>query len=144
MPYCPECGYEYEDGIKACPDCDVELVDKLSEEHFDGDMVDVFTSFSSAEAGMVKELLFNEGIFSAISNELGSVLLGSTASGAGEMKVFVSESDAEDARELIVDYIEGDPFSDAAEELVCGHCGAVVEEGDEVCVHCSKPLDDEE
>src|SRR4030042_1563431 len=50
MPFCPQCGYEYEEKVKVCPDCEVKLVDQLLEEHFDGEMVEVFRSFSPAEA----------------------------------------------------------------------------------------------
>jgi len=25
MPYCPQCGFEYEEGVSRCPDCNVEL-----------------------------------------------------------------------------------------------------------------------
>ena len=90
MPYCPVCGYEYEEGVTTCADCEEELVDSLSEDHFNGEMVEVYASFSAAEGGMVKELLYNEGIFSAVSNELGSSIFGSVPSEAGEVKVYSS------------------------------------------------------
>jgi hypothetical protein len=32
MPFCPNCKYEYRPGFTKCPDCDVELVDKLPKE----------------------------------------------------------------------------------------------------------------
>lgn len=32
MPWCPKCKLEYVEGIKVCPDCNVELVEKLNEE----------------------------------------------------------------------------------------------------------------
>lgn len=29
--FCPKCKYEYKEGILVCPDCDIELVEKLPE-----------------------------------------------------------------------------------------------------------------
>ncbi len=29
MPFCPQCRYEYEIGIRECPDCGAKLVDRL-------------------------------------------------------------------------------------------------------------------
>lgn len=32
MPWCPKCKNEYREGVTVCPDCEIELVDELSEE----------------------------------------------------------------------------------------------------------------
>ena len=143
MPFCPVCGYEYEEGIEFCPDDDAKLVDHLAEEHFEGDMVEVFSSFLVAEAEMVKELLYNEGIFSALSNEMGSAMLGGTPSSVGEVKVFVSESDGGRAKELIEAYMEANPLAETDETVPCAHCGAAVDEGEENCPFCGEPMSEE-
>ena len=101
MPFCPQCGYEYEEKVKVCPDCEVKLVDQLLEEHFDGEMVEVYSTFSSAEAGLMKEILYGNGIFSALSNELGSGMWGSAPSEAGEVRVYVSGQGEARARGLV-------------------------------------------
>ena len=31
MPYCPECRYEYKEGVFRCPECDQPLVESLSD-----------------------------------------------------------------------------------------------------------------
>lgn len=33
MPFCPKCKNEYREGFKICPDCELELVDELTEEN---------------------------------------------------------------------------------------------------------------
>ncbi len=142
MPYCPKCGYEYEEGIKACADCGVKLVDQLTEESFDGELTEVYSTFSAAEAGMVKELLYNEGIFSALTNEMGSSIFGGVPSDAGEVKVIVSENNEARARELIETYMEDNPLDEPEEYVVCGHCGAKVDEGEETCPFCGEPMED--
>ena len=143
MPFCPKCGYEYEGGIDMCPDCEEKLVDHLTEDSFQGEMVEIFSSFSGAEAGMVKELLYNEGIFSALSNELGSAMFGGVPSEAGEIKVYVSDTDEARARELIETYMEANPLDEPDEYMICNHCGARVDEGEEICPFCGEPLVEE-
>ncbi len=141
MPFCPVCGYEYEEGHEYCPDCEVDLVDSLSDEHFEGEMTEVYNSFSVAEAGMLKEMLYNEGIFAATTNEMGSSLMGSTPSEMGEVKIFVSDKDARRARELIEDYIEGNPLETEDEFTICSNCGASIEPAQESCPYCGQPLE---
>ena len=141
MPFCPECGYEYEENVKVCPDCEVKLVDQLLEEHFDGEMVEVYSTFSSAEAGLMKEILYGNGIFSALSNELGSGMWGSAPSEAGEVRVYVSGRDEARARELIQTYLEDNPLTESEDVVVCDHCGAKVDPGEEVCPYCDEPFE---
>jgi predicted amidophosphoribosyltransferase len=138
MPYCPKCGYEYEPGIKVCPDCEEELVEELTEDNFDNEIVEVFSTYEASEAGMVKELLKGEGIFCALSNELGSGVWGGSIGEESE----VNDSDARRARGLIETYLEGNPLESTEEFIVCGNCGAKVDQKEEFCPVCGERFEE--
>ncbi|MEN6370498.1 MAG: DUF2007 domain-containing protein [Armatimonadota bacterium] len=77
MPFCPKCRYEYVEGIRKCPDCDVALVDALLEEpqkpkesEKPAELVTVASFVYPVEAEMAKLKLENEGIQSVLSNEV--------------------------------------------------------------------------
>ena len=50
MPFCPNCTYEYEEGIKKCPDCGTSLVNEL----IDHEWVVVYTSDQEYDVQMMK------------------------------------------------------------------------------------------
>ena len=66
MPVCPNCTYEYVDGIAICPDCNLPLVkendlqkfEELSEE----DWVLVYTSGDEVEVEMFRSNLESAGL----------------------------------------------------------------------------------
>ena len=72
MPFCPNCRYEYREGIWECPDCGARLVDKLPEEAPSEDtdktaaentnFVPLKNLPSRVYAQMLEEALKNEGI----------------------------------------------------------------------------------
>jgi hypothetical protein len=70
MPFCPSCKCEYRPGFARCSDCDMELVESLSEEN--GQKLNrrtlelvPFGSFPDPlEAQMFQELLESNGIVS--------------------------------------------------------------------------------
>lgn len=141
MPFCPECGYEYRQGFDMCTDCEAKLVDHLSEEHFEGELVEIYTSYSYSEAGMVKEILHNDGIFAGISNEFVSTLYGQAISEMSQVRVFVSDTDEKRARSLVEDYVVGNPLDVPEDCMACSHCGARVDGDAEVCPYCAEKFD---
>ncbi len=71
MPYCPQCRFEYKEGVKKCPDCGASLVDKSEEEEPTQAMeyVPLRTLPSRLYAQMVQEALQKEGIPSLIKSD---------------------------------------------------------------------------
>ncbi|GAB4288445.1 MAG: hypothetical protein Kow0098_05750 [Ignavibacteriaceae bacterium] len=72
MPVCPNCKYEYIEGITICPDCNMPLVDEkelteheLSEE----DWVIIYQCAYEYEAEMIKDNLAAAGIGAAILSQ---------------------------------------------------------------------------
>jgi len=59
MAYCPQCQAEYEDDVKRCHDCDVELLEGALPEEDDGKWVVVTTVAKDVEASII------EGFFEA-------------------------------------------------------------------------------
>lgn len=70
VPFCPTCKYEYREGIERCPECDVDLVEKLDEEPkdttdpelTDEELVPVFACADLTEIELVKGILESAGI----------------------------------------------------------------------------------
>jgi len=65
MPFCPNCTYEYVEGIKECPDCGTTLVDEL----IDHDWVVVYTSDQLYDVQMMKDELESAEIESNILSQ---------------------------------------------------------------------------
>lgn len=113
MPFCPKCRYEYIPGKTSCPDCDVELVDKLPEEpknEWDpNEVVNLVTVAEFAnylEAEMVKLQLEDEGIYCYLANETVARTWRPTighvpSAGLASIEVQVKEEDVQRAMEVL-------------------------------------------
>jgi len=103
MPYCPECGDEFQDWVKICPDCKVPLVDELPplprEESREGRLVHVATAPNEIEAQLWKGILEENGIRCMVKVAEGLNIYVSPL--ALEHRIYVLESDADEAREIL-------------------------------------------
>lgn len=71
MPFCPNCKYEYINGITKCPDCGEDLVAELPSEVVlnEADWVVVYTTSFDYEAEMLKDNLESAGISAMILSQ---------------------------------------------------------------------------
>ncbi len=59
MPFCPECQYEYRDGVKTCPECKVDLQDLPKDKPAPSEMeyAEVYMVSNRMEADVIAALL---------------------------------------------------------------------------------------
>ena len=73
MPVCPNCDYEYVEGVTFCPDCGIPLVDDdlitKPEDWTEENWEVVYTSGLDYEVEMIKDNLESAGIISAILSQ---------------------------------------------------------------------------
>lgn len=101
---CPNCEYEYVDGVSVCPDCEVELV---TQEDFEGNLVHhadwivVYTTNENYKAEMYKANLEGAGIEVSILGQKDRNY--PTVGDLSVIKILVKKKDAENALEIIED-----------------------------------------
>ena len=102
--FCPVCESEYEKGITRCPDHDVDLVERLSEEtardRSEARFVALHNVGSPAEAEMVHDILQQNGVRSAVQSGSMDALSPLLSTGAPGAVVLVDERDYERALEI--------------------------------------------
>ncbi len=73
MPVCPNCNYEYVEGVTFCPDCGIPLVDEnlitKPEDWTEENWEVVYTSGMDYEVEMIKDNLESAGITSTILSQ---------------------------------------------------------------------------
>ena len=103
--FCPQCGAEYEAGIRDCADCGVKLVTDppVTEDPEWVDFVTILTTRDHAELAVAKSLLEGEGIpFFAKNDEVENLFA------AGPVEVQVPPEYEQAALELLSDLNEAE------------------------------------
>jgi Putative prokaryotic signal transducing protein/zinc-ribbon domain len=110
MAYCPKCGTEYEEGTRECMDCHASLrsgappAKSVQDVPRDVKLVQVrvFSGGSAfGQAELAKSWLESEGIPCALPGEASAGVLPVL-----DVQLLVREEDAEQAREILKEYLE--------------------------------------
>jgi hypothetical protein len=103
MPICPNCNYEYIEGIVICPDCNTPLVEESElnnyEELSEEDWALVYTTFNLIDAELLRENLESAGISATVLSQKDSNF--PTPGDLSRIKLFVKKTDVSDALEFI-------------------------------------------
>ncbi len=110
--YCPDCRSEYVDEITRCPDCGVEVVSELPELEGSDEPLRIVRIKDAMSAPMIEELLRNNGIATVLQGEVTATTI-PAAGKLTEVRVWVKQSDAERADEIIEAFFES---GDAGQE----------------------------
>ena len=110
MPFCPKCKHEYRPGFVRCKDCDVDLVEALSEtdEQLNRGKLGLvmLASFPDPmKAQMFQELLESNGIDSMLQSDFSA---GAGPFTASPNAVLIQEIDFAKGLELYEQYFGGD------------------------------------
>lgn len=115
--FCPECQYEFREGVTVCPDCGVPLLEELPSKpaaqpkgRVCTERVDLYLVYSTVEPGLLalaKSRMEEAEIRTVVKNEVARGLFG-RGSGIEEewVEIWVRKSDLEGARELLQDLLE--------------------------------------
>jgi hypothetical protein len=117
MPFCPNCGYEYLDGIKFCGDCGAALVPFLRAD--DTPRINnfelVYKSNSRIEAEMIVSNLESAGFEVQMLDQIDKVYP-QPINIWGVAHIFVRIDQVEDAKEFLDDMMRKQPPNDEEED----------------------------
>lgn len=109
--YCPNCLYEYKNGITKCGDCGAVLVDGPLPEEEEGDLPDIEVAElteveNDVEAGALRAMLTDSGIYSFMRS---NILPHSNINLSFFKKksfgtIIVNKEDLEKAKEVLADF----------------------------------------
>ncbi|MCX7918387.1 MAG: hypothetical protein N3A72_02025 [bacterium] len=108
--FCPKCQAEYEVGITECSDCQIPLMERLPEEKDkpvpEAELVSVIQIMDESEAVFYCELLKQSGITATFRSFIIPGYDGITESTPYKGEVLVLEEDADQAEQIIADYLK--------------------------------------
>ncbi|MFQ5709050.1 MAG: putative signal transducing protein [bacterium] len=106
MPFCPECKYEYVEGVQQCADCGVDLVERLPDEeeaNVNYKWVPLKPLPAPLYAEMAKETLEQNGIPCLLQRDFLTSALGSrgTLSAGLQTLIFVPEDRFQESEDIV-------------------------------------------
>ncbi|MDP4115518.1 MAG: DUF2007 domain-containing protein [Bacteroidota bacterium] len=103
MPFCPNCDYEYKEGVAICPDCGTQLLSKeeyvTSEEWNEENWVVAYIAQQEYEADMLKDNLESAGITAMILSQKDRNF--PAPGDFSQIKIMVHKEDLEEAIQFI-------------------------------------------
>ena len=108
MPVCPNCNYEYVEGVTICPDCNVKLVDEIELKEYEklseNDWVLIYTSFDEVEIDMIKDNLESAGMETTVISQKDRSF--PVPGDLSPIKLLVRKSDLQPALNFIEDLLK--------------------------------------
>ncbi len=131
MSFCPKCGDEFQDWVKVCPDCGVELKEELldppPEPKYSAEPIITIATYSyPTEAHLNRAKLESEGIDAFVADEHMIQANWLYSQAIGGIRLQVKESDAEKALSILKDVSEPvhEEITDSTESIdeYCPKC----------------------